>query len=100
MRLGKDLLNKPIYSLDDGKLLGKVQDLYLDAAAENLLGVYLGAQGLIRRKSELIPTGDVVLFGIDAVLARAGDVVTDDSALSTAKSWMRREKLIGREAWA
>ena len=29
MRLGKDLINKPIYTLDEGKLLGKVQDLSL-----------------------------------------------------------------------
>ncbi len=98
MRLGRDLINKPIYSLNDGRLLGKVQDLYIDPTAELLLGVFLGGQGLIRRKSELIQAADVTLFGIDAVLARAGDVVTDDTVLSTAKTWMRRDKLIGREA--
>ena len=27
MRLGKDLINKPIYTLDEGKLLGKVQEM-------------------------------------------------------------------------
>ncbi|MBP6015790.1 MAG: PRC-barrel domain-containing protein [Candidatus Promineofilum sp.] len=98
MRLGKDLINKPIYSIDEGKLLGKVQDLYLDSAFEVVLGLYVGSQGLVRRKSELIRAGDVVVLGDDAVLVRAGDVITDDSVLSEAKNWMRREKLIGREA--
>ena len=98
MRLGKDLLNKPIYSIDEGKLLGKVQDLYLDSTFEVVLGLYVGSQGLVRRKSELIRAGDVVVFGDDAVLVRAGDVITDDNVLSEAKDWMRREKLIGREA--
>lgn len=98
MRLGKDLINKPIYSIDEGKLLGKVQDLYLDSTFEVVLGLYLGTQGLVRRKSELIRSGDVVVFGADAVLVRAGDVITDDSALPAAKGWMRRDKLAGREA--
>jgi uncharacterized protein YrrD len=98
MRLGKDLINKPIYSVDEGKLLGKVQDLYLDNAYEVLLGLYIGSQGLVRRKAELIRSGDVVVFGTDAVLVRSNDVITDDGALPAAKSWSRREKLIGREA--
>jgi uncharacterized protein YrrD len=98
MRLGKDLINKPIYSVDEGKLLGKVQDLYLDTTFEVVLGLYIGSQGLVRRKSELIRAGDVVVFGSDAVLVRNNDVITDDSALPAAKGWMRRDKLTGREA--
>lgn len=98
MRLGKDLLNKPIYSIDEGKLLGKVQDLYLDETFETVLGLYLGSQGLVRRKAELIQSSDVVVLGTDAVLVRSGNVVTDDSALPKAKGWMRRDKLAGREA--
>ncbi len=52
----------------------------------------------MRRKAELIRSGDVVVFGTDAVLVRGNDVITDDSAMPEAKSWARREKLIGREA--
>ncbi len=98
MRLGKDLLNKPVYSIDEGKLLGKVQDLYLDTAYEVVLGLYLGSQGLVRRKAELIRSGDVVIFGSDAVLVRSSDALTDDGAVPAAKGWLRRDKLAGREA--
>lgn len=98
MRLGKDLVNKPIYSVDQGKLLGKVHDLYLDSNFEVVLGLFLGTQGLVRRKAELIRAGDVVVLGSDAVLVRSGDVITDDSLLPAAKGWARREKVIGREA--
>ena len=48
MSLGQDLINKPIYTLDEGKLLGKVQDLYLDDSLDVVLGIFLGAQGLVR----------------------------------------------------
>jgi uncharacterized protein YrrD len=98
MRLGKDLINKPIYSIDEGKLLGKVQDLYIDSNFEVVLGLFLGTQGLVRRKSELIRAGDVVVMGTDAVLVRSGDVITDDHTLPAAKGWFRRDKLAGREA--
>jgi uncharacterized protein YrrD len=98
MRLGKDLINKPIYSIDEGRLLGKVQDLYLDSSFETVLGIYLGSQGLVRRKAELIRAGDVVVLGADAVLVKNGNVLTDDQALPAAKGWVRRDKLSGREA--
>jgi len=97
MRLGKDLINKPIYSIDEGKLLGKVQDLYLDATYEVILGLYIGSQGLVRRKAELIRAGDIYIYGADAVLVNNSAAVTDDSALPAAKGWQRRDKLIGRE---
>ncbi len=97
MRLGKDLINKPIYTLDEGKLIGKTQDLYLDDSLEVILGVYLGAQGLVRRRSQLIRSGDVSVFGVDAILVKNGDVVTDDGELAAAKNWLRRDKLAGRD---
>jgi len=97
MRLGKDLINKPIYTLDEGKLLGKVQDLYVDDALEIILGIYLGAQGLVRRRSQLIRSGDVSVFGADAILVKSADVITDDNDLAAAKEWLRRDKLAGRD---
>lgn len=97
MRLGKELTNTIILTLDEGRLLGRIQDLYLDDNLETVLGVYLGSQGLIRRKSELIRSEDVSLYGLDAILVKNATVVTDDSQFATAKNWMRREKLIGRQ---
>jgi uncharacterized protein YrrD len=75
-----------------------VQDLYLDSSFETVLGLYLGSQGLVRRKSELIRAGDIVVLGADAVLVKNGNVLTDDNALPAAKGWVRRDKLSGREA--
>jgi uncharacterized protein YrrD len=97
MRLGKDLINKPIYTLDEGKLLGKVQDLYLDDSLDVVLGIFLGAQGLVRRRSQLIRSGDVSVYGVDAILVKNAGVVTDDTELAAAKEWLRRDKLAGRD---
>lgn len=97
MRLGKDLIGKPVYSMTDGRLLGSVKDLYLDQDLELLTGIYLGSEGLIKRKSLLIARRNVMVFGIDAILAKAADVVTDDEETEEAEHWLRREELQKRE---
>ena len=97
MRLGKDLIDKPVYTLDEGKYLGRIQDLYLDDSLEAVLGLFMGAQGLVRRRSQLIRNEDITLYGSDAVLVRSAEVVTDDTEFAAVKNWQRRDKLIGRD---
>lgn len=97
MRLGKDLTNKPIISVTDGRILGEVKDLYIDAELYNLTGLHLGTEGLLKRKSNLIERANVVVFGIDVMLTRQADVVTDDQVLADAQAWLRLDKLRGRE---
>ena len=97
MRLGKDLIGKPIYSMTDGRLLGTVKDLYLDQDLELLTGIYMGSEGLIKRKSLLIARRSIMVFGIDAILAKSSDVVSDDDQAEEAKHWLRREELQKRE---
>lgn len=97
MRLGKDLIGKPVYSITDGRLLGTVKDLFLDQDLELLTGIYLGSEGLIKRKSLLIVRRNIMVFGIDAILAKASDIVTDDEQIEESKHWLRREDLQKRE---
>ncbi len=97
MRLGKDLIGKPIYSMTDGRLLGSVKDLYLDKDLELLTGIYVGSEGLINRKSLFIPRRSIMIFGVDAILAKSSDVVTDDDETKEAEHWLRREDLQKRE---
>lgn len=97
MRLGKDLIGKPIYSMTDGRLLGSVKDLYLDKDLELLTGIYMGSEGLLKRKSLLITRRNIMVFGLDAILAKSSDVVTDDEQTEEVKHWLRREDLQKRE---
>lgn len=96
-RLGKDFVNKAVLSMDEGRMLGRIQDLYLDAPLERVLGLYMGSEGVFKRKSLLIPRSAIAVMGVDAVLVNTSDVFTDDQALPDAKAWFRRDKLIGRE---
>lgn len=97
MRLGKDLLDKLVISVSDGRLLGKVKDIYIDVSLDEMTGINLGTEGMLRRKAILIPRDDVVVFGIDAILVKKPEVVTDDQTLDVAREWSRLSKLKGRE---
>lgn len=97
MRNSKDLIGKSVVSIDEGRLVGSVRDVYLDENLEWLAGVHLGTEGLISRRSLLIRREDIVVFGVDFVLSRSADVVTDDKDYPASERWMRLDKLQGRE---
>ncbi len=97
MRLGKDLLDKSIISLTDGRNVGKVKDLYLDEKLEKITALYLGSEGIFSRRSMLVSRDRITLLGIDAMLAADSDVVLEEAQVAEVGNWLRRQDLIGRE---
>jgi uncharacterized protein YrrD len=97
MRYTKDLIGKSIVSIDEGRLVGTVRDIYLDAELEWLAGIHLGKEGLISRKSLVIPREDVLVFGVDAVLVTRTDVVRDKKEVEGAEGWLLLDDLEGRK---
>ena len=97
MQAGKDLIGKPIISISDGRQLGTVKDLYLDSGLNLVSGVYLGPRGLFSRKSLLIERNNVMVFGVDVILAKHSDTVTDSSKAAEWAKWMRRDRIQGRQ---
>jgi uncharacterized protein YrrD len=97
MRNSKEFIGKPVYSLDEGRQLGTVRDIYVDRDLSWLVGVHLGREGLLSRKSLLIPREAIAVFGVDAVLAQRSDAVTDNKQAPESKLWMRLDDLAGRQ---
>lgn len=97
MRLGKDLLDKSIISLTDGRNIGKVKDFYLDEKLEKITAFYLGSEGIFSRRSMLVSRDRITLLGIDAMLAADSDVVLEEAQVTEVGNWLRRQDLIGRE---
>lgn len=97
MRLGKDLLDKLIISVTDGRMIGKVKDLYLDEKLETITAFYLGSEGIFSRRSTLVSRDHITLLGLDAMLADNSDVVVEEAESAEVSQWIRRQDLIGRE---
>jgi sporulation protein YlmC with PRC-barrel domain len=97
MKFAKDLLNKQIVSVDNGQILGKVHDVYLDADLRTVSGLHLGHEGFLRRTAQLIPRSEIMLLGRDTVLVKQADVVVEEEQIEAVEQWVRRENLAGRE---
>lgn len=96
MRLGKDLTDKPIITINDGRHVGKVKDIYLDHDLLRMAGIFLGKEGLLRRKEQLIERENVVVFGVDVILIKNVEVITDSKEIDT-KNWVRLDDVQGRD---
>ena len=97
MRLGRSLIDNPVYTSQDGRTLGKVEDLYLDKDLTFVTAMYLGSEGLIKRTPVFIRSRDVALYGMDAVLAKSTAIVYRGEEIPTAGQWVRLHDLQGRE---
>jgi uncharacterized protein YrrD len=97
MRNSRDLIGKSIVSMDEGRQIGTVRDVYLDHDLEWLAGVHLGKEGLLSRKSLIIPRDAISVFGVDFVLTTATDVIKDEKELPESEGWLRLDRLQGRE---
>lgn len=97
MRFGKDIIGKPILSINEGRHVGEVKDLYLNKELSQVVGLHLGREGLLKRKDLIIPLPNVKVLGVDAILVNRSDVVTDSTQFTEAETWMKLGDLKGRE---
>jgi uncharacterized protein YrrD len=93
----KDQLDKLLVSVTDGKKLGEIKDLYLDQDMRQIAAVFLGKEGLVNRRSLLVPRSAVQLFGVDAWLISGSDKVVDEEDSPEAGTFTLVGDLRGRE---
>lgn len=87
MAAGKQILNKQLISLTDGKKVGEVKDLYFDEHMMKIVAVYLGSEGLINKKHFALTRDKIQVMGIDAWLV-------SDSAFIPAETLADADRLI------
>jgi uncharacterized protein YrrD len=97
MIASKEHSNKPLVSITDGKNLGEIKGLYLDSEMRQVVGVYLGTEGLIKRKDLAIPRSAVQVYGIDAWLVTGSDAVVAQEDLPDSAHYTLAGDLRGRE---
>lgn len=97
MTTSKEFTNKLLISITDGKKLGEIKGLYLDPDARQVVGIFLGTEGLINRKTLAMAQSAVQVYGIDAWLIAGSDTVTTLDALPDSATFIAVGDLRGRE---
>jgi len=93
----KEFAKKPIYRISDGKKLGDVKDLYLDEHADRVMAVFLGKEGLIKRKPLAIPLSRITVTGVDCWLAAEDTEPLDAREIDDGERYTLAADLRGRE---
>lgn len=97
MITSKELSNKPLISITDGKKLGEIKGLYLGLDMRQMAGIFLGTEGFINRKVLAIPRSAVQVYGIDVWLVSGPDKVTALEDLPDSATYTLVSDLRGRE---
>ena len=97
MTATKEYAGKILISVTDGKNLGEVKDVYFDPEASKMVAAHLGKSGLINRKSLLVDLSHVKLFGLDAWLVDASDIVIAKDDAPGTESYLIGDDLRGRD---
>lgn len=92
----REHVKKPVISTTDGKKLGKIKDLYLDAKVTRVTAVFLGGSGILRRKKLMIDRNKVQTCGMDAWLVASADVVVGPADIVGSREFVRASELRGR----
>ena len=96
MRKAKDLTGREIVSIDDGRILGRVREIYFDRELRHLAGLHVGYEGVIDRSAKVIPREGLHFIGMDVILVKSSDIVQNEGD-SDAGNWIRRDKIVGRD---
>jgi sporulation protein YlmC with PRC-barrel domain len=97
MITAKSHLNKSLVSITDGKIVGDIKDLYLDRDMRQVAAVFLGREGLIKRKTNLLPRAAVHIFGVDVWLVTGSDKVVGPDEVPDGDTFVLIGDLRGRD---
>lgn len=89
-------LKKPVVASSDGKKMGKIKDLYLDANVTKVTSAYMGKKGLFRRKM-MIDRSNVQTVGVDVWLASESEDLVDSRKIEGNKDFILASELKGRK---
>ena len=93
----RELSNKPLISITDGKKVGEVKDVYLDQDMRQVAAVFLGKEGLINRKTLMIDRSAVQVYGVDVWLVSNSNTVQGSGDIPGSETFILVGELRGRE---
>jgi sporulation protein YlmC with PRC-barrel domain len=93
----RELSNKPLISITDGKKVGEVKDVYLDQDMRQVAAVFLGKEGLINRKTLMIDRSAVQVYGVDVWLVSNSNTVQGPGDIPDSETFVLVGELRGRE---
>ena len=90
VRPSRALIGKPIISITNGVIIGKVVDVLIDPGTVQVAALVTSKGGLLmqRGQMEAIPAKEVQVWGQDAILVSRPDVIAKQDELPDHERWL------------
>jgi uncharacterized protein YrrD len=90
VRSSRELIGKPIISITNGVIIGKVVDILIDPGTIQVAALVTSKGGLLTHRGEMeaIPAKEVQVWGQDAVLVSRPDVIAKQDELPDHGRWL------------
>ncbi len=81
-RVSSELMDKPIVSAVDGKIIAKVKDLLIDPTTRTVSAILYEEGNILSRQTRLVPAGAIQVWGIDVILIASAEAVVPKEQLA------------------
>jgi len=81
----RDIIGKPMITIQHGEMIGKVKDVLIDPDQYEIAALVLPGK-LFSRKTMVLPRHQVHVFGVDAILVKSNEAMPRDNTLENVSS--------------
>ncbi len=93
MYKGKNIIGKPIVSIESGEMLDKIRDIFFDAQNKKILG-FLADEGGLLSSARILPFESVHVIGPDGILVPTADAITRAKDAAHAEAIMNEDNVV------
>ena len=81
----REIIGKPMITIQHGEMIGKVKDVLIDPDRYEIAALVLPGK-LLSRKTMILPRHQVQVFGVDAILVKSNEAMPRDDTLQNVAS--------------
>ena len=93
----KDIIGKPLVTIQHGEIIGRVKDVLIDPEKYEIAALVLPRK-LLSRKSMVLARDQVHVFGTDVILVKSNEVMPRDDTLENVSSLVAARKQLKGQA--
>lgn len=86
-RLSKELFGFQIINIENGQIIGKVEDIFIDLKKKKIAALVTSKGNPLTRDLQAISSEKVTLWGEDVILVRGDELIEDSARMDESAQW-------------
>jgi sporulation protein YlmC with PRC-barrel domain len=86
-RLSKELFGFQIINIENGQIIGKVEDIFIDLKMKRIAALVISKSNPLSRDLKTISSEKVTLWGEDVILISGDELIEDSARMDESAQW-------------